>query len=820
MAVADDSRSYEPAAIEAAWHARWTADRSTETDVEHVSADRKFYNLMEFPYPSAEGLHVGHAYTYAGADTFGRYLQMRGRDVFQPIGFDSFGIHTENFAIKVGEHPSTLTERTIANYRRQLTSIGAAWDWSRAIVTSDPSYYRWTQWLFVKLFRAGLATRREAPVVWCPSCLTVLANEQLEGDRCERCGTRVAQRTMSQWFLRITAYADELLEGLEELDWPESAKRAQREWIGRSEGMEIDFQVVGKDVRLRTFTTRPDTLFGVTFLAVPPEHPFLEALAGGTEQENAVRAYVEETLPERLGAPAAGISRAPSASRPTGAFTGAFAIHPATGDEVPVYVAEYVVATYGTGAVMGVPAHDVRDLAFAEAHGLSLVEVIQPEDTTTTPIHPWTGEGVLRGSGEFTGIRSELARDAISDWLEGHGVGRRGVRYRLHDWLISRQRYWGPPIPIVYCDDCGTVPVPEDDLPVVLPDVDDFRPTGTGISPLAAVESFVDTACPSCGKPAKRETDVSDTFLDSAWYFLRYPSSDIHDQPWDPERTERMLPVDSYAGGPEHVIRHHLYARFLTRALHDLGLLPFPEPFPRLRLHGMLTKNGAKMSKSRGNVVNPDRYIAAHGADVTRMYLLFIGPWDEGGDFSDAGIAGIERFMRRVWRLIGDPHVVGKGGVDLRTLDRTIAAIGTDLEAMRFNTAIASLMELARWAGREKSAMSSPEWSRVSSCLVLLLAPFAPYLAEELWSRLGGEYSVHQQSWPAHDPGALVFDRVTMAIQVDGKTRDRIDMPAGTERDDVIEQALKREVVRRHLGQGQPHRVVFVQDRLINLVTR
>jgi leucyl-tRNA synthetase len=819
MGVADNSRSYEPAAIEAVWQARWPADRSTETDVEHVSADRKFYNLVEFPYPSAEGLHVGHAYTYTGADTYGRYVRMRGWEVFQPIGFDSFGIHTENFAIKVEEHPRTLTERTIANYRRQLTSIGAAWDWSHAIVTSDPSYYRWTQWLFVQLFRAGLAIRREAPVVWCPSCLTVLANEQLEGDRCERCGTRVTRRTMRQWFLRITAYADELLRGLEELDWPESAKRAQREWIGRSEGMEIDFQVAGKDVRLRTFTTRPDTLFGVTFLAVPPEHPFLEALAGGTKQEDAVRAYVEETLPERLGAPA-GIPQASSTSRRTGAFTGAFAIHPATGNEVPIYVADYVVATYGTGAVMGVPAHDVRDFAFAEEHGLSVVEVIQPGDRTTTAIHPWTGEGVLRGSGEFTGIRSELARYAISDWLDGHGAGRRTVRYRLHDWLISRQRYWGPPIPIVYCHDCGTVPVPEEDLPVVLPDIDDFRPTGTGISPLATVASFVDTACPTCGEPAKRETDVSDTFLDSAWYFLRYPSSDIHDRPWDPERTERMLPVDSYAGGPEHVMRHHLYARFVTRALHDLGLIPFPEPFPRLRLHGMLTKDGAKMSKSRGNVVNPDRYIADHGADVTRMYLLFVGPWDEGGDFSDAGIAGIERFVRRVWRLITKPHVAGNGSVDIRTVDRTIAAVGADLEAMRFNTAIASLMELVRWARREKSAMSSPEWSRVSSSLVLLLAPFAPYLAEELWSRLGGEYSVHQQSWPAHDPGALIFDRVTMAIQIDGKTRDRIEVPAGTERDDVIEQALKREGVRRHLGQGQPTKVVFVQDRLINLVTR
>jgi leucyl-tRNA synthetase len=819
MAVADDNNSYEPAAIEAAWQARWAADRSTETDIEHVAADRKFYNLVEFPYPSAEGLHVGHAYTYSGADTYGRYLRMQGRDVFQPIGFDSFGIHTENFAIKAGEHPRTLTERTIANYRRQLTSIGAAWDWSRSIETSHPSYYRWTQWLFVQLFRAGLAIRRQAPVVWCPSCLTVLANEQVEGDRCERCGTAVVPRTMRQWFLRITAYADQLIEGLEELDWPDSAKRVQREWIGRSEGTEIDFRVAGTDVRLRTFTTRPDTLFGVTFLALPPEHPDLESLVVGTDQEGAVRAYVDEALRRRLDA-SGGAPRTPSTPERTGVFTGVSAIHPATGDEVPVYVADYVVATYGSGAVMGVPAHDVRDFAFAEAHGLPVVEVIRPTDATSPVVRPWIGEGVLRGSGEFTGIRSELARDAVSDWLDSRGVGRRAVRYRLHDWLISRQRYWGPPIPIVYCDDCGAVPVPEENLPVVLPHVDDFRPTGTGISPLATVPSFVETECPTCGEPGRRETDVSDAFLDSAWYFLRYPSSDIHDRPWDPQRTQRMLPVDSYAGGPEHVMRHHLYARFVTRALHDLGLVPFSEPFPRLRLHGMLTRDGAKMSKSRGNVVNPDRSIAAHGADVTRMYLLFIGPWDEGGDFSDAGIAGIERFVRRVWRLITEPHVAGDGSVDIRTLDRTIASVGADLEAMRFNTAIASLMELVRWARREKSAMSSPEWSRVSSSLVLLIAPLAPYLAEELWSRLGGEYSVHQQSWPAHDPGALIFDRVTIAIQIDGKTRDRIEVPAGTGRDDVIEQALERERVRRHLGPEQPTKAVFVQDRLINLVTR
>jgi leucyl-tRNA synthetase len=819
MAASRYDGNVDPTAIESKWQARWAADRLSETDVEHVPADRKFYNLVEFPYPSAEGLHVGHAYTYAGADTYGRYLRMRGRDVFQPIGFDSFGIHTENFALKVGEQPRTLTERTIANYRRQLTSIGAAWDWSRAIATSDPSYYRWTQWIFVQLYRAGLAVQRDAPVVWCPSCLTVLANEQLEGDRCERCGTRVVQRAMRQWFLRMTAYTEELLRGLEDLRWPESAKQAQREWIGRSEGAEIDFRVAGKTTTLRIFTTRPDTLFGVTFLALPPEHPDVATLASGADHEDRVRAYAESRMRERVGPPSHRRGRPPPSTDP-GVFTGTFAIHPATGDKVPIYVADYVVASYGTGAVMGVPAHDERDFTFAQANGVPIVEVIKADGPHGPMPDPWTGEGVLCNSGRFTGVHSDLAREAISDWLEGRGLGRRTVRYRLRDWLISRQRYWGPPIPIVYCDACGTVPVPEDDLPVVLPDVPDFRPTGTGLSPLATAEAFVETACPSCGRPARRETDVSDTFLDSAWYFLRYPSNDVHDRPWDPERTERMLPVDSYAGGPEHVTRHHLYARFLTHALYDLGLVPFAEPFPHLRLHGMLTKDGAKMSKSRGNVVNPDRYITKHGADVTRMYLLFIGPWDEGGDFSDAGIAGIERFLRRAWRVITEPHAPGSGSVDVRPLDRAIATVGADLEAMRFNTAIASLMELVRWARKERGSMSQPEWERMSTSVVLLLAPFAPHLAEELWSALGGNDSVHRQPWPAHDASALVNEQVTLAIQIDGKTRDRMEVPAGSSQDVALAQALKRDSVRRHLDGLEPTKVIFVQDRLINLVTR
>ncbi len=813
--MGDEGAAYDPVEVEARWRARWRADRLLEVDVERIDAQAKLYNLVEFPYPSAEGLHVGHAYTYTGADTWGRWQRMRGRSVFQPIGFDSFGIHTENYALKVGEHPRTLTARTIAHYREQLERLGAAWAWGQELATSDPAYYRWTQWVFLRLYRAGLAVRREAPVIWCPSCLTVLAHEQLEGDRCERCSSRVTTRVTRQWFLRITAYADELVGGLDEVDWPELAKRLQREWIGRSAGVEVDFPVPRLASRLAVFTTRVDTLYGVTFLVVPPEHPQVETLAAGTPQEEAVRALVREAReraalpPERAVGPRSGSRR--------GVFSGAVARHPASGAEVPVWVSDYVVAGYGTGAVMGVPAHDERDWEFATAMGLPVVAVVAgAEDEARSG--PYTGEGVLVGSGPFSGMASGPAREAIAGWLEERGLGRRVTRYRLHDWLISRQRYWGPPIPIVHCGACGVVPVPEDELPVLLPDVAEFRPTGSEESPLAAVPSFVETTCPACSGPARRETDVSDTFLDSAWYFLRYPSIDVDDQAWSPERTARLLPVDMYAGGREHVMRHHLYARFVTRALHDLGLVPFAEPFPRLRLHGLLRKDGAKMSKSRGNVVDPDAYVRRVGADNLRMYLQFCGPWEEGGDFSDEGMAGIERFSARTWRLLADPWTPGPGGVDLRPLDRAVAAVEGDLERLKFNTALATLMELVRWVQRHRAAMSGPEWDRTARTVVLLLAPFAPYLAEELWSRLGGAYSVHQQAWPAHDPAALAEEEITLVVQVNGRRRDALPAPAGTTRERALQLALASEKVRRHLA-GRPLRhAVFIPDRLVNLV--
>jgi leucyl-tRNA synthetase len=804
---------YDPHEIEPRWQARWEADGLERFDVEAARSDRKFYNLVEFPYPSAEGLHVGHAYTYSGADVYGRYQRMRGHDVFQPIGFDSFGIHTENFALRVGEHPLALTARTIERYRRQLRRLGAGWDWSREVLTSDPSYYRWTQWVFLQLYRAGLAVRKEAPAVWCPACLTVLAFEQLEGDRCERCGSGVTTRVMMQWFLRLTAYADQLLAGLDDLDWPDVAKELQREWIGRSEGVEIDFDVAATGETLSVFTTRTDTLFGVTFVAVAPDHPAVAALAEAGGRADDVRAYAEGSIERR----AAVRSGAGEGAEVTGVATGATARHPLTGTEVLVYVADYVVGAYGSGAVMGVPAHDERDFEFAREHGLSVVPVIRPDDGSAAL--PWTGEGTLIESEPFTGLASGDAREAIADELETRGVGRRTVQYRVRDWLISRQRYWGPPIPIVYCERCGEVPVPEEDLPVVLPEVEDFRPTGTGRSPLASAESFVHTTCPSCGGEATRETDVSDTFLDSAWYFLRYPSTDVDDRPWDPDRTARILPVDLYAGGREHVVRHHLYARFVTRALHDLGLVPFPEPFPKIRLHGLLIKDGAKMSKSRGNVVDPEDYVDRVGADVLRLALLFSGDWQEGGDFRDDQVAGIERFLGRVWRVVTEDHRMGESGVDLRPVDRAIAAVGRDLERLKFNTAIARLMELARWAEREQEAMSLGELDRVRRTLVLLLAPFAPHLAEELWSRIGDEYSVHRQPWPEVAMEAVEDDEVTIVVEVDGKVRDRITMAAGTDREAALAAALASPKIQGYFDGREPETVVFVPDRLINLVS-
>jgi len=816
--IAIMAQRYPAHEIEARWRERWQASGIDTPDLDR--AERPFYNLVEFPYPSGEGLHVGHVYTYCGADAYGRLRRMQGWDVFQPMGFDAFGIHSENYAIKLNVHPVELMPANIRRFRdEQLLHLGCAFDWTRTIDTSDPRYYRWTQWIFLKLYEAGLAYQAESPVNWCPKDQTVLANEQVIDGRCERCGTPIVQRVMRQWFLGITAYAERLLD-FSNVDFPEASIKRMTAWIGRSEGADIRWQVEGSDATITTFTTRPDTIFGATFVALAPEHPLAPALASA-EQRERVASYIiaaqRRLERERLEQPKSGV------------WTGAFAIHPLDGRRVPIWVADYVLARYGSGAIMGVPAHDQRDLEFAQLHSTSGQQrkdaktqrignepaTIGAHPDTPSPRHPVTLLPALPAQDKIIDKAEAVLR------LQEAGAGEAKTTYRLRDWLISRQRYWGPPIPIVYCADCGVVPVPEDQLPVLLPYVEDFRPRG--VSPLEAATDWITTTCPRCGGPARREADVADTFLDSSWYYLRYTSSEYDDRAWDAERVRRWLPVDQYAGGPEHTTMHHLYARFVCKALYDLGLVPFDEPFARLRLHGMITKDGAKMSKSRGNVVSPDGYIRSWGSDVFRMYMLFLGPWQEGGDFTDAGIAGVARFAGRVWEWVLDtgasldPQAEASAEAERRR-HRTIERVQSAIVEQRFHVAIAALMEHLNWLRENSLAIDAHELARAKSAFVLVLAPFAPHLCEELWSRLGRPYSVHRQPWPEYDP-ALAADRtIEVPVQVAGKVRERLQVQAGTDNATLEQLALASASVQAALAGRVPARIVVVPDRMVNIV--
>ncbi len=819
---------YTFAAFERHWRAEWEASGVYRVNLD--DAPRPFYNLMMFPYPSAEGLHIGNVYAYVGSDIQGRLMAMRGYDVFEPMGFDAFGIHSENFAIKRGVHPAKLTAQNVERFReRQLKRIGARYDWSHEVNSTDPAYYRWTQWIFIQLFKMGLAERRMGVVNWCPHDKTVLADEQVIDGHCERCGALVERRELPHWALRITHYADRLLDDLETLDWSERVKAAQRHWIGRSVGVEFSLAIAGHaDERVSVFTTRPDTVFGVSFVVLAPEHPLAERIAT-PERRDAVITYRDGAAArraerERARAANAAEAGAPATeTAPTGVFTGAYAIHPITGEQIPVWVADYVLLEYGSGAIMAVPAHDERDWAFARAMGLPVRFVVQSAEPAQA-VSPaaaaantaYIGEGILAFSGEFSGLPSAEAREAIATWFESHQIGRRVARYHLRDWLISRQRYWGPPVPIIYCSEHGAVPVPDDHLPVRLPDLDDYQPTGTGDSPLARVASFVHTTCPVCGQPATRDTDVMDNFLDSAWYFLRYPSSDDSARAWDPQRTRKWLPVDLYIGGAEHSVLHLLYARFITMAMHDAGLLDFEEPFKRFRAHGIITLNGEKISKSKGNIINPDTYLASYGADAVRVYLMFMGPYEQGGDFSDRGLAGVVRFLERVWRLGVERALsdVSPQTDALRALHAVIRKVSDDSAALKYNTAVAEMM---RYSGEleTRDDLTRTEFQT----LLRLLAPYAPYITEELWRRTGGAGSIHQQAWPEVDANALRAATVTVIAQVNGKLRARLTLPSGATREETLAAALAAEPVRRALAEAWPRQVIHIPDRLINLVT-
>ena len=796
------SKRYFPNEIEGKWQKKWKEGKLFSPDLE--GAEKPYYALMMFPYPSAEGLHVGNMYPFTATDIFARFKRMQGFNVFEPIGLDGFGIHSENYALKINKHPLELSAITEKRFYEQLTMIGNAFDWQRTVETYKPEYYKWTQWVFLQMYKNGLAYRKKAEVNWCPSCKTVLADEQVISGACERCGAEVIKKDLEQWFFKITDYSERLLSNLEWIDWSDKVKIAQRNWIGKSEGALLAFD------GLEVFTTRVDTVFGATFVVVSPEHPLLSKLVTN-EQKEEVSAYVEAAGKKSE------LERKENKEK-TGVFTGTTVKNPLTGENIPVWVADYVLMGYGTGAIMAVPAHDERDFEFAKKFDLPVRLVVESPDASD---QVYTGEGVMVNSGEFNGLSSSDAREKISDYIEKHNLGKRQVHFHLRDWLISRQRYWGPPIPIIYCDKCGTVPVPEKDLPVELPFLENFRPTGTGASPLASDPDFVSAKCPECGGPGRRETDVSDNFLDSAWYFFRYPSTEFNDKPFDPERTKKWLPVDIYIGGPEHALLHLLYTRFVTMALKDGGFLEFEEPFKKFFAHGHILAEGSKMSKSKGNVINPDKYIKEYGADTLRMYLMFMGPLSEGGDFRDASVGGVYRFLTRVWEMAQSLERKEATPAEQKALAKTIKKVGEDIEALRLNTAIAALMELLNTISKQGSVSD-----QTVKDFLIMLAPFAPHITEELWSHFADaarnehSWSIHQQAWPKFEEKHLEEESVTVAIQVNGKVRDQIviQKDMGSDREAVEKIALDRPKVQKFIDGRQVKKAIYIPVKIINFV--
>ncbi len=823
-AEAGQAGRYDAHAVEAKWQARWAETRAFAARVD--PGRTPYYVLEMFPYPSGR-IHMGHVRNYSIGDVIARHRRMLGHRVLHPIGWDAFGLPAENAAIAHGAHPARWTTENIAHMRRQLQRLGFSYDWDRELATCDPRYYRWEQLFFVRMLARDLAYRRRALVNWCASCGTVLANEQVVDGRCWRCDGPVTDRELEQWFLRITAYADELLADLDRLTgWPERVVTMQRNWIGRSTGAEIRFPLEGRDGDVAVFTTRPDTLFGVTFMSVAPEHPLVAQLVAGTPAAAAVEAFVAKVR---------ATPRAERAIGKDGVATGAFCRHPITGARIPIYVASFVLMEYGTGAVMAVPAHDQRDFEFARRHGLPIRVVVQPDGPALEPARmteAWEGPGRLVDSGPFTGTESEAAKAAIAEALRAAGRGKPTVTYRLRDWGVSRQRYWGAPIPVVYCDACGVVPVPEENLPVVLPD--DVRLTGAGGSPLAAHEAFVRTRCPRCDGAARRETDTMDTFVESSWYFARYCSPRDDTRPFDPAELDYWLGgrgVDQYIGGIEHAVLHLLYARFFTKVLRDLGFLRLDEPFQRLLTQGMVIKDGAKMSKSKGNVVDPDYLIDEYGADTARLFCLFAAPPERDLDWSDQGVEGMSRFLHRLWRLVhaavprlAPPGTPASPSTDAdaalhRLTHRTIERVAADVgERLHFNTAIAAIMELVTGIGDGVDAASGAVIREAIDTTLRLLAPFVPHVASELWEATGHATPLDDEPWPEADPAALVRATVEVPVQVNGKVRGRITIAADAPEADVVAAALADERVRAHLAGKTPRRHVVVPGRLVSLV--
>ncbi|MBI4994821.1 leucine--tRNA ligase [Candidatus Peregrinibacteria bacterium] len=802
--------NYEARKVEQKWQKIWKESKIYETDLK--SPKPKFYNLVMFPYPSGDKLHIGHWYNFGPADSFARYMRMKGFNVFEPMGFDSFGLPAENYAIKTGTPPHETTEKNIEYMHKQLREMGTMYDWSKEVVTSRQDYYKWTQWVFLELYKKGLAYKKEAPVNWCDSCQTVLANEQVQEGECERCDTKVIQKNLVQWFFCIRDYAEDLL-NYDGLDWPEKTIMMQENWIGRKEGINIDYQIEGLDKKITVFTTRPDTNFGATFIVVAPDSEFVFEQMDNFPNKKEVKKYVEQTVKKTE------LERISEGRKKTGVFTGLHAINNLNNRKMPIYIADFVLATVGTGNVVGVPGHDLRDFEFAKTMGLEIIRVVVGGDGDKSPItegqQVQEEEGTMINSGFLDGLDIHKATSKIMDYIEEKGWGKRIIIYRLRDWLISRQRYWGAPIPIIHCDKCGDVPVEEKDLPVILPEKDvDYKPKGK--SPLATVSDFVNTKCPKCGGRAEREADTMDTFVDSSWYFLRYLSSDNKNKAFDDKMNKKWMPVDMYIGGPEHACMHLLYARFIHKVLMNDKKA---EPFKRLVHQGLITKDGAKMSKSKGNVVSPDAFVEKYGSDVFRMYLMFMGPFTEGGDWNDKGITGISRFVERVWNFCDRPHADSDSDELLRALHATIKKVTEDIEIFHFNTAISAMMEFVNLVYKCGISLKSKK------IFAQILAPFAPHLTSEIWERLGGEGlpdrqagSIFNTDWPKFDEKYLKTAEFEFVIQINGRIRAKIPAKIGISKEEAFKLAQEQPALQPYLKGKQRVKEIFVPNKLLNIV--
>jgi len=807
---------YNPKEIEPKWQQIWADSKIYEAD-DNSDKPKKFI-LEFFPYPSGAAMHVGHVRNYAIGDAMTRFARMRGYNVLHPMGWDAFGLPAENYAIKTGISPQQAIEQNTTRFKQQLSQMGFGYDWSREFASSDPNYYKWTQWFFLLLFKKGLAYRQESLQWWCPVDKTVLANEQVEAGRCWRCGSEVEKKALKQWFFKITDYADRLAQDLEDINWTDSIKNMQRNWIGRSKGAEVSFAIDGHDHKLDIFTTRPDTLFGATFMVIAPEHPLVDAITTD-DQKQQVENYQQKTRNK------SDIERQETNREKTGIFTGAYAINPVTGDKVPIWIADYVLMGYGTGAIMAVPAHDERDNAFAKKFSLPIISVIEGEGE-----HDMVHEGRLINSGPYDGMSTSDAREKIVADLAEEKVGAERINYKMRDWLISRQRYWGAPIPIIHCEKCGQVAVPDDQLPVMLPKMDSFEPSGDGRSPLARDPEFLNTTCPDCGGTAVRETDTMDGFACSSWYFLRFADPHNADKPFDAEKAKQWLPVDEYIGGAEHAVMHLLYARMWTKVMYDEGLIEFDEPFTNLRNQGMiLAPDGQKMSKSKGNTIQPDELIEqGYGADAIRVMELFIGPWNQSANWSVEGMGGSFRFLQRFWTLTQEFLAVENGQQQAESqelkqvMHKAIKKVSADLDSLNFNTAIAALMEAIN--DLYKLKMTTPyataidDWRWTLVTFAQLLAPFAPHMTEEIWANMGNEVSIHTSEWPVHDEKYLVSNTITIVVQVNGKVRAQLEQPAAAAKDAILAAAEADPKIVTALNGQAIKKSIYVPGKLVNFV--